>query len=78
MNKIVPIKEGEVLCVESMRSVLMQFVDCIDATGGVVMLPDGVDGCVGDPEWLDLAQAYMAACELLKREPIIQEADEDE
>ena len=52
---------------------LEAFVETINATGGVLMVDGKLDGCAGDEEWLDLADAYMTACNALGRDPVIQE-----
>jgi hypothetical protein len=44
---------------------LREFVDCINATGGVVIDDKGYPVPVADEEWIDLGQAYYSACEAL-------------
>ena len=58
----------------------MKFESCINMTGGVLRDDSGnVSGCVGDPEWLDLADAYMDACEALGVDPkLVQVSDDDD
>lgn len=52
--------------------------------GGVYRTLAGeIMGCVGDDEWIDLAYAYLAACEDEGREPLIavwppHDADEED
>lgn len=48
---------------------LEEFVDDINVTGGVVEDEEGLICPVGDPEWIDLGETYMKACEALDREP---------
>lgn len=43
------------------QKALKQFVDTIDATGGLVKFDDGTFGCAADPEWIDLADAALTA-----------------
>jgi hypothetical protein len=42
-----------------------QLINTIDATGGLVSNEDGTFGVMGDPDWLDLADAYVLACQEL-------------
>jgi len=55
--------------VTKMVKALALFIDCIDFTGGI-MLDEGKNPvpCV-DPEWYDLGDAYVQACEALGRTP---------
>jgi hypothetical protein len=53
---------------KELTAALMSFVSAIDVTGCITEN----DGPVGDPEWLDLADAYLQACAALGREPIVQ------
>lgn len=46
----------------------------IEATGGVITFKDGNCAPEGDPEWIDLGDAYLAACEALGRKPKIRPA----
>lgn len=46
-----------------------RLVSTVNATGGVVQYPDGTIAPVGEPEWTDLGDAYMAACTELGIEP---------
>lgn len=55
---------------ENMRKALMHLVLTIDSTGGITEHTNKEDGGpVADPEWLDLTEAYLLACETLGREP---------
>jgi len=56
---------------------LMRLCNTIDATGGIVEFKDGTCAPVGDTEWIDLGDAYMAACDALDRKPVTQ-PDPDE
>jgi len=55
--------------------VLADLCDTIDAAGGLEHADDDdVNGRlvpVGDPDWIDLAEVYLAACDVLGREPLI-------
>lgn len=53
------------------------FIDTVEATGGVVYKEGALEGCAGDEYWLDLARAYVAACEYHGREPKVA-GDEEE
>ena len=52
------------------RQALQAMVDTISSTGGVVKHPDGTYGCEADEDWIDLADAYLLACEALEVEPV--------
>lgn len=49
---------------------LFQFIEAIDATGGVESLPSGY-APAGSPDWTDLGAAYIVACRALGRTPRI-------
>ncbi len=49
-----------------------RLVSAINNTGGVVQFPDGSIAPQVDPDWIDLGDAYMAACTELGVEPRIQ------
>lgn len=58
------------------EAALRQFVECIDATGGLVRQ----DNCPpiqyapnADQDWVDLADVYLVACEALGREPEVND-----
>lgn len=50
---------------------LRAFTNAIDATGGAVKRADGLHVLVEDEDWVDLAEAYVAACYALGRKPRI-------
>lgn len=52
-----------------------RLISTIEATGGVIAYEDGTFGPVGDPEWIDLGDAYVSACEEAGREPRISNED---
>jgi len=57
------------------EAALMKLVSTIENSGGVITDSDGrPQGCAADEDWLDLAGAYLDACEALGRMPMI--ADE--
>ena len=61
------------------RKALQALCSTIEATGGCVD-PGGICtlGLKADREWLDLAEAYVLACGVLGRKPMItREKDED-
>jgi len=49
------------------REALEEFIECIDATGGLTEDEERNDVPVGDPEWIDLAYAYKSAKAALGR-----------
>jgi hypothetical protein len=50
----------------------------IEATGGCVRDQRGSLAPAGDPDWIDLADAYLAACAALRRTPLVEEPEEGE
>lgn len=46
-----------------------RLVSTINQTGGVVQYPDGTIAPTASHDWLDLGDAYMAACTELGIEP---------
>ena len=48
---------------------LIEFCDTIEAAGGVALDQQGLYVPVGDPEWVDLGEAYLDACLALDRLP---------
>jgi hypothetical protein len=54
---------------------LESFIGTIEATGGIYRDRKGWACPVGDPEWIDLGEAYLQACRALKREVLV--ADEE-
>jgi hypothetical protein len=61
----------------TIKKALEAFVEAVEATGGGVRDEMGIVSPVADPEWTDLGDAYVAACEALGRKPKIAEADEE-
>ena len=77
----------------AMRTALEAFIGTIEATGGcirprradvgtpdeaLIALEDDRPVPAADEDWLDLADAYLLACRALGREPMVQDADDDE
>lgn len=53
---------------------LRALIDTIEATGGIVRDPyRGLPVLVADEDWIDLADAYISACEAMGVEPKYQE-----
>jgi len=52
-----------------LAAALRQFVDTVNATGGLVVNDAGETAPAADEDWTDLAEAYLAACEALGVEP---------
>jgi hypothetical protein len=67
----------EVSAMNEDANALDAFVKTIDATGGCVREPTGRVYPVGDPDWYDLAEAYLLACQQLDREAMIAESEVD-
>jgi hypothetical protein len=58
------------------KAVLKRLTQVIESTGGVIEESSGtISGCVGDPDWMDLADVYLAACDALGRTPHTTPAD---
>lgn len=58
-----------------MERALKLLIDTIEATGGVVETETGNYAPVGDPDWIDLGDAYVAACQVIGRLPKVAEED---
>lgn len=57
--------------------VLLEFVQAIEATGGVMVDHKGYHVPVADKDWIDLGEAYLKACEALGQEPMESESEEN-
>jgi hypothetical protein len=58
----------------SLELALNKFIDCVKATGGVLRGQNNeVWGCVADPEWLDLADAFLDACKAIGVKPMFKD-----
>ena len=51
------------------EAALREFIDAIEATGGVVTTDCGLYAPVADEDWIDLGEAYVRACAALQRQP---------
>lgn len=60
------------------RSSAALLIRTIEATGGIVRYADGTAAPVGDRDWIDLADAYIAACGELGREVLVAPAAEED
>lgn len=62
------------------RSLLNEFCEMIDNTGGLVRDLEGKNKRnwvpAGDPEWLDMAELYLEACKTLGREPMLDHSSD--
>jgi hypothetical protein len=61
---------------ERYRKVLEQFVRTVEAAGGVMRSESGCYEPLGDPEWIDIGDAYAEACAVLGREVLLIEDDQ--
>ena len=55
---------------------LISFCDTVDAAGGVDRDEMGLYAPVGDPDWVDLGEAYLDACLALDRLPKLAKEEE--
>lgn len=55
---------------EKLHDVAWDFIKAIESTGGVI--DDVYRTPVFGPRWDDLGEAYMAACKLLGRKPMVR------
>ena len=53
-------------------------IDTIECTGGLCLDHKGLTTCVGDEEWLDLADVYQKACKALGHHEVWLEEEEDD
>ena len=58
------------------KSARQMLMETVEAAGGVRPNPDGTYSPVGDPDWIDLADAYLTACHECGREPKIVAPEE--
>lgn len=52
------------------KKALENFVQCVEATGGVVRDKKGYVAPVADQDWIDLGDSYLLACQALGRTPV--------
>ena len=62
----------------SPREALDALIATIEATGGCVRDEGGFLAPAGEPDWIDLADAYLAACAALGRTPLVEGPEEAE
>ena len=55
------------------EAILLEFINDIEQTGGVVECLDGLHAPVADEDWIDLGETYLKACRALGREPVIED-----
>ena len=63
---------------DAVRAALDGFIETIEAVGGCLLNEAGVLAPVGDPEWTDLADAYVRACNAIGRIPQIDRTEDIE
>ncbi len=64
LHKSVPTAEQPAPLTDALKGL----ISTVQATGGLVHFPDGSYGCAADEEWLDLADAILAAKKALEDE----------
>lgn len=57
--------------IEKLREALRRLVDTIEATGGIVLDDDGNYVPEADEDWVDLGEAYLAACKAIRIRPLV-------
>jgi len=63
---------------DPVRAVLEEFVEAVEATGGVNRHDAITVAPCADESWTDLGDIYLKACEALGREPVIDEGEYEE
>lgn len=48
---------------DTKKTVSEMLIDTVNATGGIAYGGDGNPYPLGDPDWIDLADVYLAACQ---------------
>lgn len=48
---------------------LLEFIEAVEATGGVIVQGDGLHAPVADLDWVDVGEAYVRACAAMNRIP---------
>jgi hypothetical protein len=61
---------------DEFRSILEEFVEDINMTGGVVKVTSSTYGLYEDPSWTDLGATYLMACRALGCTPVISDNDD--
>jgi hypothetical protein len=59
----------------TMESVLLEFIQAVEDTGGVVKVRKGFVAPAADPEWGDIGAIYLDACKAVGRKPYYRSAD---
>ena len=62
---------------EAAIAAMKALCDTVEATGGLIEDSYG-SYPAADPDWADLADAYLMACKALDRKPTIEVKEEDE
>ena len=62
---------------EGLEKAVMDFVETVEATGGVIHYADDSYGPICDTDWLDLGLAYVRCCRALGRKPKINWDEDD-
>lgn len=70
--------EKEKTSSQKLLAMLQSFFYDIESTGGVYVKDGAAAGCAASPDWLDLSQSYVVACEALGRKPLIVNRDDSE
>jgi hypothetical protein len=64
------------VCLKTAEDAVDGFFEAIESTGGVTKQKQGWHVPVADEGWIDLGEAYVAACSAFDRVPMIAAAEE--
>jgi hypothetical protein len=60
------------------KDAAQMLIDTINATGGLLNFSNGTYAPLGDPDWIDLGEAYLAACAQKESTPMVAADDDTE
>lgn len=63
---------------ENPKTSAERLIATVESTGGLIAYPDGTFAPCADPDWIDLADAYLAACSETGRQPKISDDQREE
>ncbi len=63
---------------DGLKKLVLELIDCIDSTGGVIRNPKGLHEPVADPMWIDIGELYIKACNATGKKPEVAVFDGDD